>query len=281
MTTKTSSFGSTKRESHDASEYYARSMTKQEIVKTDNQINRSEIRNKLFCKSSEDMSELPDNSVALMITSPPYNVGKEYDKDLDLEQHLQLLKRVLVETYRVLEPGGRACINLANLGRKPYIPITHLVSYIMTQIGFLMRGEIIWVKADGAGGNCAWGSFCSASNPVLRDMHEYILVFSKGDFKRVSKGENTIIKEDFMRDTLSIWRFNPESAKRIGHPAPFPLELPSRLINLYSYKGDLVLDPFFGSGSTCVAAKNLGRDYVGYDTEIKYCMLAKRRLENG
>jgi len=270
LRTKTKSFGSSSRVGHDASDYYSRKMTngnkpKLKIVKPE--VQKSECRNQIFCKSSEDMSELPDNSVSLMITSPPYNVGKDYDKDLTLKEYLNLLKKVFYETYRVLEPGGRACINIANSGRKPYIPLSHHISSIMTEIGYLMRGEIIWVKAAGASGSCAWGSFCSASNPTLRDVHEYILVYSKGDFKRAYKGENTILKEDFMRNTLSIWKFNAESAQKIGHPAPFPLELPSRLINLYSYKEDLILDPFMGSGTTCVAAQNLSRDYIGYDIE--------------
>jgi len=278
MKTKTRSFGSSGRVSHDSSAYYSRKMSEFQILERKLNINISSCRNKIICKSSENMDELPDNSVALMITSPPYNVGKEYDEDIDLQQYLDFLKIVFAETYRVLEPGGRACINIANSGRKPYIPLSHHVSKIMADIGFLMRGEIIWIKAEGANGSCAWGSFCSASNPTLRDIHEYILIFSKLGFKRAYAGESTISKEDFMRDTLSVWRFNPESATRIGHPAPFPLELPLRLINLYSYKGDLILDPFMGSGTTCVAAKKLSRDYVGYDINAEYCKLAQNRL---
>lgn len=280
MKTKTRSFGSSGRVGHDSSDYYSRKMSNHKTVKGELIVNRSNCRNQIFCKSSENMNELPDNSVGLMVTSPPYNVGKDYDDDLSLEEYLGLLKRVFAETYRVLEPGGRACINIANSGRKPYIPLSHHVSSIMTGIGYLMRGEIIWVKAEGANGSCAWGSFRSASNPSLRDIHEYILVFSKSDFKRAYPGENTISKDDFMRDTLSVWRFNPESASRIGHPAPFPLELPSRLINLYSYKGDLILDPFMGSGTACVAAKKLSRDYIGYDIEERYCKMAQNRLNS-
>ena len=278
MKTKTRSFGSSGRVGHDSSAYYSRSMSKIEIVEKGLVVTKSNCRNRILCKSSENMNELPDNSVGLMITSPPYNVGKDYDDDLSLEEYLGLLKRVFAETYRVLEPGGRACINIANSGRKPYIPLSHYITKIMMDIGYLMRGEIIWIKAEGANGSCAWGSFCSPSNPTLRDIHEYILVFSKSDFKRAYSGESTISKEDFLRDTLSIWRFNPESASKIGHPAPFPLELPLRLINLYSYKTDLILDPFLGSGTTCVAAKKLARDYIGYDIEEKYCKLAQNRL---
>lgn len=278
--TKTKSFGSSSRVGHDATAYYGRNMTKTtpKTKKVKYKINKAECRNEIFCKSSEKMEDLPDNSVSLMITSPPYNVGKDYDKDLTLNEYLDFLKIVFTETYRVLEPGGRACINIANSGRKPYIPLSHHISDIMSEIGYLMRGEVIWAKADGANGSCAWGSFCSASNPALRDLHEYILIYSKEDFKRAYTGESTIPKEDFMRDTLSIWRFNPESAKKIGHPAPFPVELPSRLINLYSYKGDLIIDPFMGSGTTCLAAKRMGKDYVGYEINSEYCEIAKQRL---
>ena len=278
--TKTKSFGSSMRQSHDSSPYYSRKMSIpiRNIVKLNN--NKTDYINQIFCGSSEKMTELKDNSVSLMITSPPYNVGKEYDKDFTLKEYLQLLYGVFKETYRVLECGGRACINIANSGRKPYIPLSHYILNIMTEIGFIMRGEIIWIKAKGANGSCAWGSFQSASNPVLRDVHEYILIFSKVDFKKAYKGENTISKEEFMRDTLSVWYFNTESALKIGHPAPFPIELPTRLINLYSYKNDLILDPFMGSGTTCVAAKKLNRNYIGYDTENKYCEIAINRLNS-
>ena len=278
MKTKTRSFGSSGRVGHDSSGYYSRRMYSLKSVKDKLTVNRSSCRNQVFCKSSENMNELPDNSVGLMITSPPYNVGKDYDEDLTIEEYLGLLRRVFTETYRVLEPGGRACINIANSGRKPYIPLSHHISLMMMDIGFLMRGEIIWVKAEGANGSCAWGSFRSPSNPTLRDIHEYILVFSKSDFKRAYAGESTISRDDFLRDTLSVWRFNPESATKIGHPAPFPIELPSRLINLYSYKGDLILDPFMGSGTACVAAKRLERDYICYDIDEKYCKMAQNRL---
>jgi len=126
----------------------------------------------------------------------------------------------------------------------------------------------------------AWGSWQSASNPVLRDTHEYILVFSKGSFSRtkVDGKENTIAKDQFMEWTKSVWNFNPESAKKVGHPAPFPIELPYRLIQLYSYKGDIILDPFMGSGSTAIAALKSGRNYFGYDIDAEYIKLAESRI---
>lgn len=285
--TSTSDFGISGRESHDSSKYYQSKLNQ-------NQVNHrevgnvqeypSELVNKIICTDSRKLTFLPDNSLHLMITSPPYNACKEYDEDLSLNEYLELLKSVFEETYRVLVPGGRAVVNIANLGRKPYIPLSTYVNQIMKDIGFLMRGEIIWDKSASAGSSCAWGSFKSASNPCLRDIHEYILVFSKGDYKLPrSKSEkdqriDTIESKEFVEYTKSIWRFPTVSAKRIGHPAPFPVELPRRLIELYSFKGDIIFDPFMGSGSTCMAALETGRKYLGIDIEQEYCDLAEDRI---
>lgn len=240
---------------------------------------RSEWVDHIYGHTSEDLHEIPDYSVGLAFTSPPYNVGKEYDADLRLEEYLGLVGRVATEVYRVLVPGGRYVINIANAGRKPYIPLTAYFYAVHTSVGFLPAGEIIWQKGRGMNGSCAWGSWQSAKNPVLRDLHEYLLVFTKERFGRPDKGESTLSREEFLSSTLSIWEIQPESAKKIGHPAPFPVELARRVINLYTYVGDVVLDPFMGSGTTCVAAKQLGRHYVGYDTVEEYCLLTERRLQ--
>jgi site-specific DNA-methyltransferase (adenine-specific) len=225
------------------------------------------------------MRELPDNSVSLMVTSPPYNVGKDYDKDLALDEYLAFLKRVLQETFRVLAPGGRVAFNVANLGRKPYIPLNSYISVIASEIGFLMRGEIIWIKARGASGSCAWGSWMSAGNPTLRDLHEYVLVFSKDRFDKPVKGKSTISRDEFMSATTSVWMIPPESARRVGHPAPFPVALVERLINLYTFEGDIILDPFMGSGTTAVAAVRTGRQFVGYEISEDYIALSSKRVE--
>ncbi|MDI6687972.1 MAG: site-specific DNA-methyltransferase [Desulfobacterales bacterium] len=236
--------------------------------------------NKIFCKSSEKMDELPDNSVHLMVTSPPYNVSKEYDDDLSLKEYLNLLNTVWRETYRVLVPGGRACVNVANLGRKPYIPLHSYIIDGMQEIGYLMRGEIIWNKASSASPSTAWGSWLSAANPVLRDIHEYILIFSKETFSRKRMGkEATIKKEEFLEWTKSVWTFPAVSAKQIGHPAPFPEELPHRLIQLYTFKDDVVLDPFVGSGTACLSAIKDKRNYVGYDIDHAYIKLSENRIK--
>jgi modification methylase len=225
------------------------------------------------------MADIPDNSVHLMITSPPYNVSKDYDNDLSLQEYLELLKNVFKETFRVLIHGGRACINVANIGRKPYIALSDHISIMMVELGFDMRGEIIWNKSAGAGVSTAWGSWQSASNPILRDVHEYILVFSKGCYKREREDrQNSITKEQFIEWTKSIWTMNTESAKKIGHPAPFPEELPYRLMQLYSYIDDIILDPFMGSGTTAVSALKSDRKFIGYETDENYIKLAANRL---
>ena len=247
--------------------------------KTDIKNNKkSDIKNLIINKSAEKMDELVDNCVSLTITSPPYNVGKLSDSDLSDEDYWKLIEECFKEVYRVTESGGRLVINVANLGRKPYIPFSNMFTQIMLDLGFLMRGEIIWQKSKGANANFAWGSWLSASNPVIRDIHEYCLVFSKDGMSKGIKGKSTLEKEEFMDSTLSIWNINPARAKKIGHPAPYPVELVERFINLYSYEKDLVLDPFIGSGTTAIAANNLGRNYIGYEVNEEYCQLANKRI---
>ena len=281
---KTTSFGSPGRASHDSSSFYDsrlyQGLSPSESVKHIEHALPVNAQNTIFQNSSESMSELPDNCVHLMITSPPYNVKKDYDEDLTLDEYRQFLSNVLEETHRVLVTGGRACVNVANLGRKPYIPLHSFIIKDMLDLGYLMRGEIIWNKAASASPSTAWGSWLSASNPVLRDVHEYILVFSKDTFSRRREGQtSTITRDDFLELTKSVWTFPAISAKRVGHPAPFPEELPRRLIELYTFEGDVVLDPFCGSGSTFIAAVNTGRTYVGYEIDSDYVELARKRLK--
>jgi DNA modification methylase len=282
--TKTSSFGSPGRIGHDASAFYAARLyadqpQAEEHAYLENPLDFGSL-DRIFTASSERMSELPDNSIHLMVTSPPYNVGKDYDEDLSLGEYLGFLRRVWAATLRVLVPGGRACINVANLGRKPYIPLHVFIVRDLLELGFLMRGEIIWDKGSSASASTAWGSWQSASNPTLRDTHEYILVFSKGSYRRQRPDDrkDTITKEEFLEFTKSVWNFAAESARKVGHPAPFPLELPYRLIQLYSYEGEMVLDPFMGSGQTALAALRSGRRYVGYETNPEYVRLAEARI---
>ena len=241
--------------------------------------NTSKVKNKIINKSSENMEELPDNCIALTVTSPPYNVGKLSDVEMSDEDYWKMIEKCFKEVYRVTESGGRLVVNVANLGRKPYIPFSDKYTELLINIGFLMRGEIIWQKSKGANANFAWGSWLSASNPVIRDIHEYCLVFSKESMTKASKGSSTIEKEEFMDSTLSIWNIPPARAKKIGHPAPYPIELVERFIKLYTYEEELVLDPFIGSGTTAIGAINLNRNYIGYETNEEYVKLTNKRIK--
>ncbi|MBI2649616.1 MAG: site-specific DNA-methyltransferase [Thaumarchaeota archaeon] len=283
MGTKTRKFGVSKRESHDSTRFYARrlytTINKEEKALEVETLVPPDVLDQVLCQDAREMQGIPDSSIHLMVTSPPYNVGKEYDEDLSIDDYLDLLNRVFKETYRVLMNGGRACVNVANVGRKPYIPYHKFVIDAMAETGFLMRGEIIWDKGAGAGTSTAWGSWQSASNPTLRDVHEYILMFSKGKFSRNSENrESTISRDEFLEFTKSVWKFSPESAEKVGHPAPFPIELPYRCIQLYTFKGDVVLDPFCGVGTTCLAARKSDRHFVGIDINPTYVEKARSRI---
>ncbi len=284
--TKTSSFGVPGRIGHDSSKFYKSRLYEGQRIKRparyiENTITPSFL-DRIFCKSSENMNGIPDYSIHLMVTSPPYNVTKEYDENLTLDEYRGLLRKVFTEVYKKLVTGGRACINIANLGRKPYIALHSYIIQDMLDIGFLMRGEIIWNKASAASPSTAWGTWLSAANPVLRDIHEYILVFSKEAFNRKNlPGKvSTITKDEFLGFTKSVWTFPAESARKVGHPAPFPVELPYRLIQLYTFEGEVILDPFIGSGQAAIAAIKTNRHYVGYDISEEYVKLAERRIKD-
>jgi len=278
-------FGVSQRVSYDSSDFYSRKIfsgkvgPKEDTAESESNAVPPDVLDRVHCADSRRMHQIPDSSIHLMVTSPPYNVGKEYDKDLSIGQYRNLLKCVFRETRRVLVSGGRACINVANLGRKPYIPLHALIIEEMTNLGFLMRGEIIWDKSASAGVSTAWGSWQSAANPILRDVHEYILVFSKDTFQRRKvNNKSTVTKQEFLEYTKSIWKFPAESARKVAHPAPFPVELPYRLIQLYTFEGDTVLDPFSGSGSTCIAALMSKRHYTGFDISRRYVQISRRRI---
>ncbi|MGH9120493.1 MAG: DNA-methyltransferase [Acidimicrobiales bacterium] len=292
--TSTSSFGTSRRESHDASAFYSR--FKAPEVSADDAIHPHKAIDKLIVGDARQMPEVPDASVALVVTSPPYFSGKEYELALGTGaipatylEYLALLRDVFAECCRKLEPGGRIAVNVANLGRRPYRSLSgDVVRILQDDLGLLLRGEILWVKQKGASGSCAWGSFQSPANPVLRDLTERVVVASKGRFDRALKAperaalglpfQATCGREEFMADTLDVWEIAPESARRVGHPAPFPVELPERLVELFTYFGDLVLDPFVGAGSTAVAALRCGRHFAGYDLDEGYIQLAEQRV---
>jgi len=293
--TSTSNFGVGRRESHDAGAFYAR-FEPPELSDDETVPPPEPVAEPFLWGDARRMDAVADGSVALIVTSPPYFAGKQYEEELGYGgipssylEYLRLLEDVFAECARTLEPGGRIAVNVANLGRKPYRSLAgDVMSILQDRLHLLPRGEVIWQKGDGASGSCAWGSYRSAANPVLRDVTERVVIASKGRFARAVRVadrekmglpyESTLTSDEFMAATLDVWEIPPESARAVNHPAPFPVALPARLIELYTYRGDLVLDPFMGSGSTLVAASLLDRRYVGFDLDDTYVALARERV---
>ncbi len=291
--TKTSNFGVSKRENHDASAFYARFTAPE--VSDDDTVRPPSFVDRIVAGDSRHMHDVAANSVALVVTSPPYFAGKAYEEALGegaipatYLDYLQMLRDVFAECVRVLEPGGRIAVNVANLGRRPYRSLAaDITAILQDDLRMLLRGEVVWVKQRGASGSCAWGSFQRPGNPVLRDVSERVVIAAKGRFDRAIPAPkrarlglpsvSSISRDEFMEATLDVWELPAERASRVGHPAPFPVALPERLIHLYTYVGDVVLDPFMGSGSTAVAAVRTGRHYVGYDTDPTYVAAATAR----
>ena len=295
--TSTSSFGVSRREAHDASAFYERFPAPE--IRDEDSINPHAATDRLWVGDARDMDgcgNIADRSVALVVTSPPYYAGKEYEQAVghghvpaSYVDYLNMLEDVFKECVRKLEPGGRIAVNVANLGRRPYRSLSaDVITILQDRLRLLLRGEVIWQKAKGAAGNCAWGSFQRPGNPVLRDLTERVVIASKGRFDRAQPAarrseaglpsEGSAHADEFMEATTDVWEIRPASARRVGHPAPFPVELPQRLIELYTYRGDLILDPFMGAGSTAVAAARSGRYYVGFDTDRSYVDLAQQRV---
>ncbi|HEY4928187.1 MAG TPA: site-specific DNA-methyltransferase [Acidimicrobiales bacterium] len=295
-TTTTSAFGVGRREGHDASAFYARFTPPR--LSDDDVIARPAALDTMWVGDARDMDaygSVADGSVALVVTSPPYFAGKQYEQAMgvdhvpaDFADYLGMLHDVFAQCLAKLEPGGRIAVNVANLGRKPYRSLAADVIDLLEGLGYLLRGEIVWQKSHAAGGSCAWGTYQRPGNPVLRDVSERIVVASKGRFDRATPAderaraglphEGTMTMDEFVDATTDVWDLPAESATRVGHPAPFPVELPRRLIELYTYRGDLVLDPFMGSGSTAVAAVRTERHFVGFDTDPDYVALTSRRV---
>ncbi len=226
---------------------------------------------------------VPAESVHLVVTSPPYNVGIDYDgynDNMPWPEWRQMMADVFAACFTVLVPGGRICVNVANVYRKPYKSLTTVIWPVLENTGFYPRGEIIWDKCHGPA-STAWGTFRDPHLPVLCDLHEYILVASKGEVcaELGATGYGDITKDEFLHWRKSVWRMKTASAVSVGHPAPFPEELPERLIRLYTYPGNTVLDPFAGSGTTLRVAERLGREAIGVELSAEYCRLIEKRLD--
>jgi len=241
--------------------------------------------NEIICGDSEEILKMIDSgSVDIIITSPPYNFGKNYDLYKDKKSHNEYFSKlfsIFDECIRVLKIGGRFCINIMP-EVKDYIPTHHIISNYLLSKGLLWKTEIIWDKNNYNCNYTTWGSWKSPSNPYIKISWEYIEIFCKGSFKKEGKNENIdISSEEFRKWTYGKWEIRPEvNMKNFNHPAMSPEELVVRLLKLFSYKGDLVLDPFNGVGTTTLVACKLDRKYIGIDISEEYCKIAKKRIED-
>jgi len=231
----------------------------------------------------EVMRQIPSNSIDLVITSPPYNVGIKYDEyhdDIEWGQYFEWSRKWLYEIYRILKNDGRFCLNhylsIGQSGNR-HSPLMDL-NWMAKEIGFKHHGLAVWTDAT-LTKRTAWGSWLSASAPYINSPYEGILILYKNKWKKERKGKSTISKEEFIESCSGIWNIKPDN-KREKHPATFPEELPRRCINLLSYEGDIVMDPFNGIGTTTVVAKKLKRHYIGIEISENYCKIARERLKN-
>lgn len=227
---------------------------------------------------------LAPDSIDLVVTSPPYNVGIEYgshDDETDYSHYLEFSRQWLQKCFEVAKPDGRLCMNIPldkNKGGQQSICAD--ITTIAKAIGWNYHSTIIWNEGN-ISRRTAWGSWLSASAPYVIAPVEVIVVMYKAHWKKQHRAGRVtgISKEEFMAWTNGVWSFNGESKKRIGHPAPFPRELPKRCIKLFSFEGDIVLDPFLGSGTTLIEALSNNRYGIGFDIDETYCQLAKKRLQ--
>jgi len=230
------------------------------------------------------IKKLPDNSIDAVITSPPYNLNIEYDKykdDKSFDEYIIFMKNVLSEIKRIVKIGGRVMINLAP-ANSLYYPTHHILSAVMIELGFIWKAEFIWNKNNYSCPYTTWGSWKSPSSPYIKTTYEYINIYCKDSLKKTGKQEDIdITEEEFKKWTNGLWNITPEiNMKKFGHPAMFPEEIPKRLIKLFTYKNDIILDPFCGTGTTCLVAKKLARKFIGIDISEQYCKVAEKRIKN-
>jgi DNA modification methylase len=243
--------------------------------------------NRIICGDTlHALRSMPDRSIDIVITSPPYNFGHAYAQDkrddtLEWNEYFRTLHETWAECYRVLKPGGRIAVNVQPLF-SDYIPTHHVISNQLTNLGFLWKAEILWEKNNYNAKYTAWGSWKSPSMPYLKYTWEFIEVFDKETHKKAGARELIDITDtEFKEWVIGKWSFPPEiRMKDYGHPAMFPEELPRRLMKLFSYKDDIVLDPFNGAGTTSLVAWKLGRRFIGIDISEDYCNCALRRIQN-
>ncbi len=244
-----------------------------------------DFENKILCGDSfEILKKLPDNCIDIIVTSPPYNFGLDYASTQDdnhWEKYFDKLFNIFQECIRVLKFGGRVIINVQPLF-SDYIPTHHIISNFFIQNKMIWKGEILWEKNNYNCKYTAWGSWKSPSNPYLKYTWEFLEVFCKGDLKKVGDADNIDISvEDFKKWVVGKWSIAPErNMKHYDHPAMFPEELVLRALQLFSFKNDIVLDPFNGAGTTTTVAKKINRRYLGIDISEKYCNIAKERIAN-
>ena len=251
-----------------------------------------DVVNKIHCIDVLDgLIDIPDDLVSLTVSSPPYNVSIKYgdhEDNMPYQEYLDWLKKVFTEVYRVTKNGGRIAINIDAMTNRQddkdqeYVRAIYPHLYnLMKEIGWKFRTEICWYKQNAVGRKTAWGSYNSCSNPVIRRNHKYTLVWSKGDWKLDGdKNLCDLVPEEFQKWTLSTWFIQPETKNLGGHPVPFSQKLVKRIIKLFSYKNDIILDPFNGSGTTTCVAQKLERRYIGIDNNEDYCQYARDRLKS-
>lgn len=262
-----------------AYEYY-----KKDFSKTNNELNKKFI-NKIHCADSLDIiKKFPDNCIDIVLTSPPYNFGINYENTNDVniwEDYFNKLFNIFGECVRVLKDSGRIIINVQPMF-SDYIPTHHLISNFFLKEGLIWKGEIIWEKNNYNCKYCTWGSWKSPSSPYLKYSWEFVEIFCKNSLKKEGDKNNIDIEaEEFKKWVYGKWSIAPErNMKKYKHDAMFPEELVKRLLKLFSYKNDIVLDPFNGAGTTTKVAKQLNRKFIGIDISEEYCKTAEDRLND-
>ncbi len=235
----------------------------------------------IFCADCTDADLFSTPFIDVTVTSPPYNLDMGYnsnDDNLQYKHYLEFTHKWLQNVYQWTNPTGRLCLNIpldTNKGGQQSIGSD--ITQIAKQVGWQYHTTIIWNEQN-ISRRTAWGSWLSASAPYVIAPVELIIVFYKGVWKKSYKGTSDIQKQEFLDWTNGLWTFNGESAKRIGHPAPYPVELPYRCIKMFSYQQDTIFDPFLGSGTTLIAAKQLARNGIGVELDEQYYNLAKNRI---